>query len=357
MKILFSGGGTLGPVTPLLAISEVIKDSYSDAQFVWVGTKTGPEQKLVEENNVKFCSITSGKFRRYFSFLNIFDIFRIIAGFFQSFKILWRENPDMCISAGGFVSVPLHFAAWILGIPTWIHSQDIVVGLSSKLMAPLAKVVTTSVEFNVKNFNKKKTIWLGNPVRQDVLQGSREEAYKIFSLQKNLPVVFATGGGTGSIRVNQMIVEAMGHLKDKIQIIHLSGKDRPQELVERAQKHFADYHVYQFFTNEMKHAYAVADIVVSRGGFGTLSEIAALGKTAVIIPKPGHQVENVKFLEKNNAVILVNEITADGLFLAKTIKNILEDKEKNNMLSNNLKRLLPVANKQDILSIVEKLSK
>ncbi|MFA7244887.1 MAG: UDP-N-acetylglucosamine--N-acetylmuramyl-(pentapeptide) pyrophosphoryl-undecaprenol N-acetylglucosamine transferase [Candidatus Magasanikbacteria bacterium] len=357
MKVLFSGGGTLGPVTPLLAIRETIKENYSDLEFVWVGTKTGPEQKLVEENNVKFCSITSGKFRRYFSFLNIFDIFRIIAGFFQAFKILWRENPDMCISAGGFVSVPLHFAAWILGIPTWIHSQDIVIGLSSKLMAPLARVVTTSVEANVKNFKKKKTFWLGNPVRQDILQGSREEAYKIFSLKKDLPVVFATGGGTGSIRVNQMIVEAMGHLKDKIQIIHLSGRDRPQELVERAQKYFADYHVYQFFTSEMKHAYAVSDIVVSRGGFGTLSEIAALGKTAVIIPKPGHQVENVRFLEKNNSAILVNEVTSDGLFLAKIIKRILDDKEENNMLSNNLKRLLPVAKKQDILSIVEKLLK
>ncbi|OIO18902.1 MAG: hypothetical protein COY69_01590 [Candidatus Magasanikbacteria bacterium CG_4_10_14_0_8_um_filter_32_14] len=355
MKVLFSGGYTLGPVTPLLAIRETIQEKYPEAEFLWIGTKTGPEKKLIKEANIKFISIASGKFRRYFSLFNIFDVIKVIIGFFQSIKILWQENPDMCISAGGFVSVPLHFVAWIFGIPTWVHQQDIKIGLSNRLMAPLARVVTTSVEKNVKHFNKRKTSWLGNPVRQDILQGNKEKARELFHLKSDLPVVFATGGGTGSVKVNQMIVEAIQHLSGFVQMIHLSGKERPQELVERAKKYFSDYQVYQFFTEEMKHAYAIADIVVSRGGFATLSEIAALNKVAIIIPKPGHQEDNVEFLEKNKATILVNEITSNGLYLAKIIRDLLVDKEKQKELATNLQVLLPVAKKHNIIHIIEKL--
>ena len=357
MKVLLSGGYTLGPVTPLLAIRETIQEKYPEAEFVWVGTKTGPEKKLLEEINIKFIPITAGKFRRYLSLVNIFDIIRVVIGFFQSLKILWQENPDMCISAGGFVSVPVHLAAWIFGIPTWIHQQDIRIGLSNRIMAPLSRVVTTSVEKNVKKFSQRKTLWLGNPVRQDILQGNKKKAQEIFHLKSDLPVVFATGGGTGSAKVNQMIVESMQHLSGFVQIIHLSGKERPQELVERAKKHFPDYQVYQFFTEEMKQAYAIADIVVSRGGFGTLSEIAALGKVAIIIPKPGHQEDNVEFLEKNKAAIFVSEITSNGLYLAKIIRDLLLDKDEQKKLATNLQRLLPVAKKHDIIDLVEKLLK
>lgn len=357
MKVLFSGGGTLGPVTPLLAIKEVVEEKYLATDFVWIGTKNGPEEELLQKQGLKFFAITSGKLRRYFSLFNIIDIFKIIIGFFQAFRILWKENPDMCISAGGFVSVPVHLAAWFLGIPTWIHSQDIVIGLSNKIMSPFARVITTSVEQNVRHFSRRKTFWLGNPVREEILQGNKEQGLKLFSLREDLPVVFATGGGTGSLRVNQMVVEATGHLSGFAQIIHLTGKERSQELAERAKKIFDYYQVHKFFTTEMKEAYAVSDIVVSRGGFGTLSEIAALGKVAIIIPKPGHQVENVRFLEKNNAAILVNEITSDGLFLAKVIKQILGDSRKKEELAQNLQRLLPVAKKYDIIDLVEKLLK
>ncbi|PLX28819.1 hypothetical protein C0581_00810 [Candidatus Parcubacteria bacterium] len=357
MKIIFSGGGTLGPVTPLLAIKEIIKESHKDAEFVWAVTKRGPERELVEEAGVRFVILSSGKFRRYFSLWNIVDIFRIIIGYFQSFKILWKESPDVCISAGGFISVPLHWAAWLLGIPTWIHQQDIRVGLANKLMAPFAKVITTSLEQNLKDYPKKKTTWLGNPVRNEILIGDKKYAQELFKLKKDLPVVFATGGGTGSLRVNQLVVEAVDHLKGFAQVIHLSGKERPQELVARAVDLYQDYQVHQFFTEEMKDAYAVSDIVVSRGGFGTLTEIAALGKVAVIIPKPGHQVDNVHFLEKAGAAIFVNERTSDGLYLAKVIREILENSVKQKQLVHNLQKMLPVAQKKDVLSIIDRLIK
>ena len=150
-------------------------------------------------------------------------------------------------------------------------------------------------------------------------------------------------------------MEAVGHLKDVCQVIHLSGKERPQELVERAVKHFDHYQVHQFFTKEMKEAYAVADIIISRGGFGTITEISALKKPAILIPKPGHQVDNVKFLEKAGAVILLDEDTTSGVVLAKIIKDLLEDKLKQKQMATQLNKMMPIAKKEDVIKILEKI--
>lgn len=357
MKIIFSGGGTLGPVTPLLAIHDVIKQKYPAAQFIWIGTKRGPERQLVEEKGILFTTLNSGKFRRYLSVWNVIDIFRIVIGFFQSLYLIWQENPSLCISAGGFISVPLHWAAWFFGVPTWIHQQDVEVGLANSLMAPVATRVTTSLEKSLKNFSQKKTEWLGNPVREEILAGSREVGLKRFNLRADQPVLFATGGGTGSMRVNQLIIQAVQHLKGHCQVIHLSGKERPQELVDRAVHLFDYYQVYQFFTTEMKDAYAVADVVISRGGFGTITEIAAWGKPAILVPKPGHQEENVKFLADAGAVISVDERTADGNYLAKTIRELLQDKIKQKQLANQLRKMMPLAHPENILRVVEELIK
>lgn len=355
MKIIFSGGGTLGPVTPLLAMHEIIKDAYPDADFVWVGTKRGPEKMLVEKAGIPFITLSSGKFRRYISWWNIIDIARIVIGFFQSLVIIWKEAPDLCISAGGFISVPLHSAAWLLGIPTWIHQQDVKIGLANRLMAPCAKKITNALQINQKQFPLKKTEWLGNPVRREILEGDKNSACAFFQLDPHMPIVFATGGGTGSLRVNQLMIEALPELEGVCQIIHLCGTERPHELIAEAAKSFPYYHVYDFLTHEMKDAYAAADIVISRGGFGTLTEAAALGKPAIIIPKPGHQEENVAFLERKGAIISVDETTADGLHLAHTIKELLTSKVRRERLGSALHHLLPRAKGERVVEIVQEL--
>ncbi len=357
MKILFSGGYTLGPVTPLLAIAEVIKQHHPDARFLWIGTKTGPERELIEARGIEFVTITTGKLRRYFSIWNITDVFKIIVGLFQALKVVWKFEPDFCVSAGGFVSVPAHLAAWIYNARSWAHQQDVIVGLANRIMAPFASIITTALESNVRHFSKRKTFWLGNPVRQDILMGDKARANKLFNLKPDLPVVFALGGGTGSLKVNQLIVHAIQHLNGACQVIHLSGKERPQELVERAVQHFDYYQVHQFFTSEMKDAYAVADLIIARGGFGTLTEIAAWGKPAILIPKPGHQEDNVAFLEKAGAVILVDERTADGNALAHVVKDLLADDIKRKQMAIAMQKLLPVARDEDIEEIVKKLAR
>ncbi len=354
MKILFSGGGTLGPVTPLLAIKDVIREKDRYASFFWIGTKNGPEVELIAEHGIPFQAISAGKFRRYFSFLNLFDIGRIIRGFFQAVRILLREDPTLCISAGGFVSVPVHAAAWLLGIPTWVHQQDVAVGLANKLMVPYSTVITTSLSRITTQFPKRKTVWLGNPVRREIFEGNRARAKKIFKLSGKLPVVLVLGGGTGSLRVNQLIAEAVPHIIDHAEIIHLSGRERPQQMVVKTEELFPHYHVYQFLGSEMKDAYAVADIIVCRGGFGTLTEAAALEKPCIIIPKPGHQVENVRFLERGGAAILVNETTADGLYIAKQIKELLGNPEAAKSLAHTMHEMLKVADSEDIIEICER---
>lgn len=357
MKILFSGGGTLGPVTPLIAMHETISFAYPEASFVWVGTGDGPERRLVDQAGIPFFEIASGKFRRYISFWNIFDFIRLCRGFIAALFLLTRERPNLCISAGGFVSVPVHWAAWMLGIPTWIHQQDVHVGLANRLMAPIANSITTALEASVSYFSKKKTTWIGNPVRKEIFLGDAALGRKMFGLTKDVPVILVTGGGTGSHRVNEMIVETMEKISDTAQVIHLTGLERSQELAERAEKHFSNYHVYRFFTTEMKDAYAVADIVISRGGFGTIAELAALGKAAILIPKPGHQEENVQFLEQAGAAVFVNETLSDGFLLAREIADLLDHPEKRKGLGEKLKEVLPVAGDERILEIVKKLVK
>jgi UDP-N-acetylglucosamine--N-acetylmuramyl-(pentapeptide) pyrophosphoryl-undecaprenol N-acetylglucosamine transferase len=356
MKVIFSGGGTLGPVTPLLAMHEVISKHYKNTNFLWVGTKDGPEKPLIEQKGINFVSVTSGKIRRYWSLLNLVDPIKIFIGFLQSVAIVWKENPSLCISAGGYVSAPLHWAAWLFGVPTWIHQQDVRVGLSNKLMAPFANVITVALQDQEKHFSHKKTTWIGNPVRADVLSGSKQEAKKIFELSKNLPVVLAMGGGTGSLVVNQLVMEAIPHLQGFAQIIHLTGIERPQGMAERAEKQFNFYHVYRFLTDEMKHALAVADLIVSRGGFGSLTEIAALKKPAVIIPKPGHQYDNTRRLNQSGAADFVDERTSNGIHLAGLIKDILRNELRMRRMGKILGDLLPRAKEESIIRVIENLN-
>ncbi len=355
MKIVFSGGGTLGPVTPLLAIAQAYKAKHPEAEFIWVGTKNGPEKELVEKNNIRFLTLTSGKLRRYFSFWNIFDLFQVAIGFFQAFIFLLKEKPSLLISAGGYISVPLHWAGALLAMSEWIHQQDWQVGLANRLMAPFADTITVAIEKNLTEFNKQKTVWLGNPVRVEIFHGDKQRAKERFGIKTDLPIIFVTGGGTGSMRLNQIVVESIQHLQGVCEIVHLSGKERPQELVDRASKFFDFYHHYQFFTDEMADAYALADIVVSRGGFGSISEIAALSKPAILIPKLGHQYDNVKFIADAGAAIFVDERTADGNYLAKIIKELLVDEIKRRQLGKKISEVMPVAKPDEIVDIIERL--
>ncbi len=356
MKIMFSGGGTLGPVVPLLAIAEIYKKHNPHAEFFWVGTQNGPEKDLIAEYNIPFFTIFSGKLRRYISLWNFLDIFKILFGFLQSLFLLWQKKPDLLITAGGFVSVPLHFAAFTLGIPAWVHQQDVQVGLANKLMSYTATKITTALRDSQSYFTEDKTEWIGNPVR-DLSVSDVSESRKKFNIPEGVPVILAMGGGTGSSNINKLVIEALPAWPRDWHVIHLVGRERPRELQENATSVFPNYHVYQFLKTEMKDAYAIANVVIARAGFASITELAALGKASILLPMSlTHQEVNAKLLSDNKAAIVLDERTDNGLKLARVVIELIEFPETSDYLGKRLQTVLPPASHAKVLEIIDSLS-
>ena len=217
MKIILAGGGTGGPATPLLAVASEIKKLEPGVEFLFIGTKTGPEQKLVEEAGIKFVSISAGKLRRYFSLQNIFDLFRVIRGYFQAKKIIREFKPDLIFSVGSFVAVPVCYAARRTKTKIVIHQQDARIGLANKLVAPFADYITTTFQETTKQFYtgsgfeqnpKVRTEWVGNPVRQEFLNNDIS-GKEFFHLNSELPVLLIFGGATGATQINEVVEGAL----------------------------------------------------------------------------------------------------------------------------------------------------
>ncbi len=355
MKIVFSGGGTLGPVTPLLAIYEALLAAYPDAHFVWVGTKNGPEKEIVEKVGISFFTIGAGKWRRYISFWNITDLIKIGIAFWQSFFFIIKERPDILISAGGFVSVPLHLAGACLGVPSWVHQQDIYPGLANKLMFPFAKRITTALKETAILLKKKRAEWIGNPSR-DLSVVSRDDSRKRLGIPPGVPVIFALGGGTGSTSINNIVIEALPHWPRDWHIIHLVGKERPQDFAKRAMDTFSNYHVYPFFIDEMKDAYAASTVVISRAGFGTLTELAALSKPAVILPMfDTHQEDNARYFFERGGIVMLEKGESNGLKLAHIISEIMYNTHMRDNLGRTLHAILPIVSREKIVAIFDSI--
>ena len=347
----------MGPVAPLLAIYEIYKQHDRSANFFWVGTRHGPEKELVETYNIPYFSVTSGKLRRYYSLWNLVDIFKIFFGFFQSIVLLIKYQPDLVISAGGFVSVPLHYAAALLGIPAWIHQQDAQAGLANRLMAPVASQITCALADSQNQFKRRKIQWIGNPVR-DLSVPDLSVSRQYFDLPNDAKVILAFGGGTGSEHLNSLIIEALPHLPSYAHIIHLTGRDRPDNLAQGAVNTFKNYHPYKFLTSKMKDAYAVADLIIGRGGFVTITESASLAKPTILIPMNNtHQEKNVLELSDKKAVIMMDEKKVNGLNIAHAVKKLLDRPDLAQYLGEHLREVLPPARADKVVEIVEKLIK
>lgn len=339
MKILFSGGGTLGPVTPLLALVEELRarPDAADFEFEWIGTERGVELPLVRRAGIPTHTITCGKLRRFASLKNVTDIGRIVKGFFQARTLLKELKPDVVMTAGGFVSVPVHYAAWTLGIPSVVHQQDIIIGLANRLMSWVATRITVSVEAQLVQFNSKKVVLTGNPVRPSVLAGSREKGIELFRLDPERATIFVFGGGTGADTINHAVEQLVRECAGQFQIIHLTGSDRVQP---RVTDQF--YHPYPFFMGEMSHAYAAADVIVSRAGFNAISEIAAWGKPAILIPIHGsHQEANAEFIAHAGGAIVIDEFTLNSAQLFDQIRMLLTDENKYKNMSEKISHVFP----------------
>ncbi len=356
MKVFLVGGGTGGSVAPLLAIAEEIKKKKPEAEFIFIGTKKGqPEKEMIKDYNFHFKQIFSGKLRRYFSWQNFIDPIFILLGFFQSIFLLIKFRPQIIISAGSYVSVPVVLAGWLLKIPSLIHQQDIIPSLSNKILAPFAKKITVTFEKSLNDFPKKKTVLVGNPVREVIFKGDKERARERFDLEKNLPVVFILGGGTGAAFLNNLVWQSLDQLLDFCQIIHLTGKGKLEIRNWKSEINYR-YHLYEFLTEEIADAYAVADLVISRAGMNVLSELAVLGKPAIIIPIPdSHQEANAKYFAGKNAVIVLNQKELTSQKLLNEIRKLIFDEKLKNQLQENIKKIIPFDAKEKIVKEILKI--
>ncbi|MCX6781346.1 MAG: glycosyltransferase, partial [Candidatus Magasanikbacteria bacterium] len=257
--------------------------------------------------------------------------------FFHARAILKEVQPDIVVTAGGFVSVPVHVAAWTMKIPSLVHQQDIEIGLANKLMSWIARRVTVSVEAQLTKFSAKKVVLTGNPIRASVLGGSREKGMEIFRLNPELATIFIFGGGTGADAINRAVEQLVQECSGQFQIIHLTGTDRKQSLISSP-----TYHPYPFFMGEMAHAYAVADIIVSRAGFNSITEISAWGKPSILIPIHGsHQLANANFAAAAGAAIVIDEFSLGAENLFHAIRGLLTDDGTYHAMSEKSSSLLP----------------
>ena len=354
-KILFSGGGTLGSVSPLLAIYDVLKEEkiYS---FLWVGTSSGPEKNVIKKEGIKFIEMKGGKLRRYFSLLNFFDIFKIISDFFKSVSLIKKEKPDLIISAGSFVSVPLVWAAFLFRVNILIHQLDFRPGLANKLMAPFAKKITVSFKKSLKDYGKK-AYFTGIPLRRNFLNNYQKENLKEeLNLNINLPLVLVVGGGTGAEKINEMIFEIAPTLIKKTNIIHVCGKNKIKKVSRELEE---NYHQYEFLNpNLMAEYLKKADLVISRAGLGFLSELAYLKKASIIIPLPNsHQEDNVQVLIERQAALVFYEKNLSTFILSQEIEELLNNKEKRMRLGENIKESIKSGEDSvsDIIKIIKEI--
>ena len=313
--IVLTGGGTAGHVMPNIALIPFLqREGYT---VHYVGAKDGMERGLIEPiPGVTYHGISTGKLRRYFSMKNFSDPFRVLAGVSQSRKLLKRIKPDVVFAKGGFVVVPVVYAAKSLGIPIVLHESDYTCGLANRLCLSRAKTICVSFEPTLQHLKGKKGVWTGSPIRQDLLTGSAEKAQAFCQFPNpEKPWVFVMGGSLGSLAINKAVREAVPELCRSYNIVHQCGKGNTDETVSHP-----NYRQYEFIRSEMADLYNAADIVVCRSGANTLFELLTLQKPAIFIPLPasasrGDQIVNARYFEKlgYSMVLMQEEVTTERL--------------------------------------------
>lgn len=338
-RLLLAGGGSGGSTTPLLAVAQEVRRLRPEVELLYIGTAEGPERSLVERESIPFAAVQAGRLRRYLSLENVTDPVRVLVGIVQSVGIVRRFRPAVGFGAGGFASVPPLVACRLSNIPVVIHQQDVEPGLANRLLAPVSTQVSVSLEASLAHFPRAKVVLNGNPVRASVVAADRATAREQFGLEADLPTLLVTGGGTGALGVNRLIAQAASELVQFCQVIHLTGRGRqvPVEAI------LPRYHAYEFLAEAMPLALAAADLVVSRAGMATLTELAALGKPVVVIPMPAsHQLANARAFASSGGALVREQESLSASELVLLMKELLAAPDKLREMGEAMRRAMPV---------------
>ena len=314
-RIILTGGGTAGHVTPNIALLPRLKELGYDIHYI--GSYTGIEKDLIKQFEIPYHGISSGKLRRYFSVQNFTDPFRVLKGFREANKLIKELKPDVIFSKGGFVSVPVVMAGKRRHVPTIIHESDITPGLANKISIPSATKVCCNFPETLKYLPEGKAVLTGSPIRAELLQGDRLAGLQYTNLSAAKPIILVIGGSLGSVKVNGAVRSILPKLLEQFQVIHICGKGNLDESLIGT----SGYVQYEYVDSPLKHLFAAADLIVSRAGANSICEILALRKPNVLIPlsaaaSRGDQILNANsFAKQGYSTVLEEEkVTDDTLF-------------------------------------------
>lgn len=313
-KIVLTGGGTAGHVTPNIALMPALRDAGYEISYI--GSYDGIEKKLIEDLKIPYYAISTGKLRRYKSLKNLSDPFRVVKGYFQAVKLMKQIQPNVVFSKGGFVSVPVVKAAAHKKIPVILHESDMTPGLANKLSLGCAAKVCCNFPETVETLPKDKAVLTGSPIRSELLSGNKIKGLDFCGFTASKPVILVVGGSTGAVHVNEAIRNILPTLLKDFQVAHLCGKGK----TDNNFNNMAGYVQFEYISSEMKDLFAMADIVVSRAGANAICELLALKKPNLLIPlsanaSRGDQLLNAASFKKQgySSVLEEESLTPDNL--------------------------------------------
>ena len=324
-KIILTGGGTAGHVTPNIALLPSLRKA--EFEIMYIGSYDGMEKELIEREGIPYKGVSTGKFRRYFSWKNFSDPFRVIKGYFEAKKIIKEYNPDVVFSKGGFVAVPVVWAAAKRKVPVVIHESDMSPGLANRLCIKKAYKICANFPEALANLPTDKSVVTGSPIRQELLEGSRDEGLAFAGLTGEKPVLMVMGGSTGAKVINEALRAALPVLLESFEVIHLCGRGNADERLEGAR----GYAQFEYVSEEMKDVYAAADVILSRAGANSICEIAALKKPSVLVPlsaavSRGDQIQNAESFRKQGFSYVLQEEKMNPDAIIEAVKYVYENR-------------------------------
>jgi len=311
--VVFTGGGTAGHVIPNLALISQIK--RNGAEVYYIGSYTGIEKEMIGHAGVEYFAISSGKLRRYFSLKNFSDPFKILNGYIQARKVLKKLKPGAVFSKGGFVTVPVVYAAESLGIPVILHESDYTPGLANKLSAPRAQKICVSFEDTLK-YTGEKGIYTGTPLRSELFAGDKKRGFAHLGFSGKKPVLLIMGGSLGAVAINNAVEQNLDRLCEIFDIAHIRGADHINQNIKKT-----SYRQFEFIDDALPDVFAAADIMLSRSGANAVFEILALKIPALLIPLPlnasrGDQILNAQYCEKRGFSHVLPQEDMENLYSA-----------------------------------------
>ena len=325
-KIVLTGGGTAGHVTPNLALLPALTKAGFEIEYI--GSESGIEKGLIEKENIPYHGIPTGKLRRYASFKNVTDLFRVVAGVKEANTLLKKIKPDVLFSKGGFVAVPVVLAAKSQRIPVVIHESDMTPGLANKIAMPFAKKICTTFPETLNYIPKDKGVNTGTPIRQELFLGDKQKGLNYCDFTSKKPVIMMMGGSLGSVKINVQLRGALKTLLQDFQVVHICGKGNLADKLAFTK----GYRQFEYIYEELPHVFAAADVIISRAGSNSISEFLALKKPNLLIPlsqnaSRGDQILNSKSFENQgfSKVLLEEDMTFTSLEAA--VREVYENKE------------------------------